>query len=234
VDSDRAALLAIIADASAPFDARFAAGEKLAAIGDPRVDGELVCGLSRHLVTVAEYAELVESGGYDDASLWSSEGWAWREEHDIEAPRFWGEREWAPYLVANHPVVGVSAYEAEAYCSFRERHLPSVLEWTQAFDGRAYPWGADWIDDGCGQRDHPPRSTRPIGIYPRGIGPFGHYDLVGHVWQWTADLDDGVRVVCGGGWNNLPWSIGARSRNAFPPTARFSNLGFRCADDLTP
>jgi formylglycine-generating enzyme required for sulfatase activity len=233
VDSEVESLLACIGDAEAPFDARFEAGEKLGRLGDPRIDGVLVplggFALGRHLVTVAEYAELIAAGGYDDASWWSTEGWRWREENDVDAPRFWDDPQWKPYLVPNHPVVGVSAFEAEAYCTFRDARLPSVGEWERAFAGRAYPWGDDWIPDACGQRDHPPRSTRPIGIYPRGVASFGHHDLVGHVWQWTADEGAGGRLVCGGGWNNLPWSIGRKSRNAFPPGARFSNLGFRCA-----
>ena len=85
-------------------------------------------------VTVAEYAAFVEDG-YDDPALWSAPGWAWRLEHDVEAPRFWGEEEWTPYLEPTHPVVGVSAYEAEAYASFVGLRLPTEREWERACRG---------------------------------------------------------------------------------------------------
>jgi formylglycine-generating enzyme required for sulfatase activity len=255
-----AALLARIADADASIEARVAAAEELAARGDPRLDDDAMIAIAAgtlkrkrsidspveptaveafriapHLVTVKSYRELVDAGGYDDASLWSTEGWSWRIEHGIDAPRFWDEPEWAPYLLDSRPVVGVSAHEAEAYAAFRSARLPSELEWERACrgdDARDYPWGQLWQDDACGHRDHGPRCTLPIGVFPRGLSPFGLHDMVGNVWQWTADARPaGERIVCGGAWNNLPWSIGCAGRNAFAPDARFSNLGFRLAGD---
>jgi formylglycine-generating enzyme required for sulfatase activity len=247
-------LLARIADRTIAIDERCAAATELAARGDPRLDAALVTipagtlhhrasrdapieptpmpafALQRHLVTVAEYADFVEGGGYDDPALWHAEGWRWRLDEEVERPRFWGEAEWAPYLEANRPVVGVSWYEAEAYASFRERRLPSELEWERGArgdDGRLFPWGDTWDDLACPHRDYGPRTTKAIGLFPP--GPFGLYDMVGNVWQWTADARDTAYLVCGGAWNNLPWSIGCGARNAYPPTARFSNVGFRCA-----
>lgn len=184
-----------------------------------------------HLVTVADYADFIDEG-YDDPSLWSAPGWAWRLEHDIEAPRFWAEAEWAAYLVPTHPVVGVSAYEAEAYASFVGKRLPSEQEWERACrgdDARDYPWGNDWRDGICGHRNFGTRCTKPVGSYPESASPFGIHDLVGNVWQWTSDRRADAVIVCGGAWNNLPWSLGAAGRNAYPPTAQFSNLGFRLA-----
>jgi formylglycine-generating enzyme required for sulfatase activity len=209
--------------------------------------------IDRYPVTVASFARFVDAGGYRERRHWSRAGWAWRSREDVRAPRFWGEAEWAVYLVANHPVVGVSAYEAEAYASFRGARLPTEAEWEKAcrgVDGRRYPWGDLWIDDACGSRNVGPRHTAPIGCYPRGRSPYGVEDLLGCVWQWcgdaadedaVADADDEdpfvdpddydascPRVTRGGGWNNLPWSLSATSKNAYPPDARFSNLGFRC------
>jgi gamma-glutamyl hercynylcysteine S-oxide synthase len=208
--------------------------------------------IDRYPVTVAAFAEFIAAGGYRDERYWSDEGWEWRTSEGIEKPRFWGEAEWAPYLVHNHPVVGVSVHEAEAYASFREVRLPTEAEWEKACrgtDGRLYPWGDAWIDDACGIRDVGPRHTVAIGCYPAGVSPYGVYDMVGSVWQWCADAADAdaavddedpfvdpdgyeetsERVTRGGGWNNLRWSLSCSSRNGFPPTARFSNLGFRCA-----
>ncbi len=249
-------------DLGTDVDERHRAAHALAALGDPRITGELVAvpagklhhrptrdapaeamalhafSLQRHLVTVCEYAEFIEAGGYDDPSLWTSEGWSWRLDDDVEAPRFWGEEAWAAYLVDNQPVVGTSWFEADAYASFRGRRLPTGLEWERGArgdDARIYPWGDDWDDRACAHRTHGLRTAKPIGLFPP--GPFGLFDMVGSVWQWTADErgesgpHGASRVVRGGAWNNLPWSIGCASRNAYPPQAQFSNLGFRCAAD---
>jgi formylglycine-generating enzyme required for sulfatase activity len=207
--------------------------------------------IDRYPVTVAAYAEMIEAGVYRERRHWSRGGWAWRTREGVEKPRFWGEAEWAPYLVPNHPVVGVSAYEAEAYASFRGARLPTQAEWEKACrggDGRRYPWGDAWIDDACGVRGVGPRCTVPVGSFPRGASPLGVSDMVGCVWQWCADAADEdaevddedpfvdpegydeatERVTRGGGWNNLRWSLSCTSKNGFPPGARFSNLGFRC------
>jgi gamma-glutamyl hercynylcysteine S-oxide synthase len=207
--------------------------------------------IDRYPVTVAAYGEFIESGGYDARALWSPAGWAWRTQERVEAPRFWGEEAWAAYLVPNHPVVGVSAYEAEAFAAWRGARLPTEAEWEKAcrgVDGRCHPWGDAWRAGASGSRGIGPRGTVAIGTYPAGKSPFGLLDMVGAIWHWCADAsdpeapaasddpwvnpadyDDGAeRVTKGGGWNNLPWNVCCTGRNAYPPAARFSNVGFRC------
>lgn len=284
--SDRAKLLAILESPEAPLDARIAAGEALAALGDARataVDRVLIPAgsflyqgdtateedapgtaprkvfvsafqIDRFPVTVAAYAAFIAAGGYRERRFWSRAGWKFRTSAALEHPRFWGDEAWAAYLSPNQPVVGVSAYEAEAYAAFQGARLPTEAEWEKAArgtDGRRYPWGDTWIDDACGARNVGPRRTVPIGCYPRGRSPFGLSDVVGCVWQWCADVadedatpgdsdpfvdpaeynEDEKRVTRGGGWNNLQWSLSCTSRNGYPPTAQFSNLGFRCVVD---
>jgi formylglycine-generating enzyme required for sulfatase activity len=148
----------------------------------------------------------------------------------------------------NHPVVGVSFFEAEAYAAFRGARLPTEAEWEKAArgtDARKYPWGTEWQADACGMRGVGPRSTVPIGVFPKGASPYGVRDMVGSVWQWCTDPFVGWRAgggeealpaeqaeprrtTCGGAWNTLQWSVTCVSRNGFPKDARFSNLGFRC------
>src|SRR5207248_2301751 len=97
--------------------------------------------IDRYPVTAGAFAEFIDDGGYRDRKRWSKQGWAWRMKEGVAKPRFWGEAEWAPYLVANHPVVGVSAFEAEAYARFRGARLPTEAEWEKAargLDGRTY------------------------------------------------------------------------------------------------
>jgi formylglycine-generating enzyme required for sulfatase activity len=190
--------------------------------------------IGRHLVTVEQYAAFIDEGGYEDVSLWSSDGWAWKLDHDAEAPRFWGEDEWAAYLEPTFPVIGVTAYEAEAFAAQRQLRLPSENEWERACrgdDARDFPWGDVWEDDRCGHRDYGTRCTKAIGSYPQSVSPLGIHDLVGNVWQWTSDVHGDVWAVRGGAWNNLPWSIGSAGRNGYKPAAQFSNLGFRVAGE---
>jgi len=211
--------------------------------------------IDRSPVTVGAFARFIEAGGYQKRGLWSEAGWAFKTRENITQPRFWGDGAWAAYLVPTHPVVGVSAYEAEAYAAFHGCRLPTEAEWEKAArgaDGRRYPWGNTWLADACGSRDVGPRGTVPVGTFPKGQSPFGLLDVVGAVWQWCADVvDDDApiddedpfvdpdeygenerRVTRGGAWNNLPWSISCTSRNGYPPDAQFSNLGFRCAADV--
>ena len=254
MNSDDKPLLARLGDGS--LDERIVAAHELEAIGDPRAFGERVSiptgelhhkvspdsavelidvagfAIDRYPVTVAAYAEFIDEGGYDSAAWWSTEGWRWRVDDDVSTPRFWDDPEWDAYLIGNHPVVGVSGHEAEAYADFRDARLPTEHEWERACrgdDARNYPWGNEWRDDACGHRAFGPRGTLPIGLFPESASPFGLCDLCGAVWQWTSNAHGDARVVCGGAWNNLPWSIGAHGRNAYARTARFSNLGFRLA-----
>jgi formylglycine-generating enzyme required for sulfatase activity len=89
------------------------------------------------------------------------------------------------------PVSGVSWSDAAQYCSWLGRRLPTEAEWERAArgdDARRFPWGAELPD--------PERAvfatskTADVGTHPRGAGPYGHLDLAGNVWEWTADEYD--------------------------------------------
>ena len=97
------------------------------------------------------------------------------------------------------PVVGVSWDDAQAYCAWAGKRLPGEAEFERAMrgdDGRKYPWGSD--------RPTPTRTTfgrsfgsigsttDDVGTHPEGRGPFGHDDLAGNAWEWTADFYDPI------------------------------------------
>jgi formylglycine-generating enzyme required for sulfatase activity len=199
-------------------------------------------------VTVIQFGRFIESGGYRRRELWSEAGWQLASS-GRPLPRFWDEPEWVAYLTPNRPLVGVSFYEAEAYARWRGRRLPTEAEWERAAGGEAgqvYPWGEGFDPDRCHHRGGH-RGTLPVGCFPAGRSPVGALDMAGNVWEWCQDWFDpayyptapqrsppgpaagALKVARGGGWNGMPGQLRCANRNAWPPDARFSNLGFRLA-----
>ncbi len=95
------------------------------------------------------------------------------------------------------PVVGVSFHDASSYCAFRGKRLPSEAEWERAArgdDARRYAWGNEPPSARLACFGRKPgakgATTDPVGSHPDGRGPYGHLDLTGNVWEWTADLYD--------------------------------------------
>ena len=193
--------------------------------------------MDRYPVTVDRFARFIDRGGYDEPDYWDDDGWIWKKEKRIVLPRFWDEPAWRRYLRRGRPVVGVSYWEAVAFCRFEGRRLPTEREWEAAARGPAgwtYTWGDAWEEGRLGVRGVGPRMTWPVGYFRRAVGPFGHHDLIGNVWQWTSDpVDpkdpDQGRVVRGGSWASRPDQNRTDSWNAYEPGAQFSHLGFRTA-----
>ncbi|WP_326835931.1 ergothioneine biosynthesis protein EgtB [Amycolatopsis rhabdoformis] len=153
-------------------------------------------------VTCGAYVEFLESGGYDERRFWSEPGWAYRQDHDITAPRFWhrepsgwwrtrfGVHEPVP---VNEPVVHVSYYEAEAYAAWAGKRLPTEAEWEKAARhdpgtgrSRRFPWGDEEPTAehaNLGQRH---LRAAEAGAYPAGASPLGVHQLIGDVWEWTS------------------------------------------------
>ena len=149
--------------------------------------------------------------------------------------------------MANHPVVHVSAHDAEAYCAWTGTRLPTEVEWERAarggLDGAVYPWGDELRPDGrwrCNiwQGDFPRTNTAedghlgtaPVKTYrPNG---FGLYQCVGNVWEWTASEQDGKRVRRGGSYlchDSYCNRYRVAARDGSLPGDATGNIGFRVA-----
>jgi len=155
--------------------------------------------IARAPVTQAEFAAFVEDNGYLHRELWSSAGWTWRTEHRAEHPVYWRwsrdgwERRafdrWVP-LEPDWPMVHVNWYEADAWCRWAGRRLPTEAEWELAASGiekRRYPWGENAPDACFANLDTARLECADVSAFSAGDCPFGCRQMIGNVWEWTAD-----------------------------------------------
>jgi iron(II)-dependent oxidoreductase len=208
--------------------------------------------IDRYPVTCGQYRDFMESGGYQNPDWWSADGWKWLECAQVDRPLYWSENP----AFNNHPVCGVSWYEAEAYCNFIGKRLPSEAEWEKAasLDAtnqiyRIYPWGEEPPNGSLCNHGNNIANTSPVDAFPKGASAAGCYDMLGNVWEWTASTFDAYpgfesypyrgysqvyfdgehRVLKGGSWATFPQALRSTFRNWYYPGVRQIIAGFRCA-----
>lgn len=106
-------------------------------------------------VTNSHFRKFIDAGGYKNLEYWSTDGKIFLKEFRAVAPEYWGD---AKFNQPEHPVVGVSFYEAEAYAKWSGRRLPTEREWERAArgkDGRIYPWGNEFDPKMCNTSESP-------------------------------------------------------------------------------
>lgn len=194
--------------------------------------------VDRTLVTQAQYARFVTITGHRAPGITGEE---YRRQgflvHDYA-------REVTPYLwrgnrpaerLSDHPVVLVSATDADAYCHWRGAglRLPTEAEWEKAARGergRIFPWGDAWDPARANSARSGVLATTPVTRYLAGASPYGMLDAVGNVFQWTASsVGDGRRVLKGCAWDDDAGLCRPAFRHGRPAESRHILIGFRCA-----
>ncbi len=218
--------------------------------------------ISRAPVTQAEFAAFVNEDGYSRREFWSDDGWRWRETAAARQPVYWARQmggwlrrdftDWRP-LEPHRPMLHISWYEAEAYCNWAGRRLPTEAEWERAASGPVvgtqagrFPWG-----------DAPPAPERAnldgtrlgcvdVADRPAGDSVCGCRQMIGNVWEWTQDdfhpypgFVPGPyrdysqpwfgthKVLRGGCWATRARLLRTTYRNFFRPERRDIWAGFR-------
>jgi serine/threonine-protein kinase len=182
--------------------------------------------LDKTPVTNAQYAEFVKARGRRAPPNWRPAGY--------------------PAVIRDWPVTEVSWGDAQAFCKWKGKRLPTEAEWefaARGTEGRLYPWGNNFdqaLTNSLESRlgDLP----LPVGTLYRGASPFGVLDMSGNVWEWTADdykpypgrtstfeVPAAAKVIRGGSFKSDKDHVTATTRNLDLATTRSPTIGFRCA-----
>ena len=222
--------------------------------------------IARAPVTNAAFLDFVTEGGYRRREFWSDEGWQWREAAGAAHPLYWAQQPdgWTMRrfdrtepLRPHHPVIHANWYEAEAWCRWAGRRLPTEAEWeaaaaTEPAAGgwaarkRRYPWGDDAPLPHQANLDGHALGVVDVAAFPAGDSAWGCRQMLGNVWEWTATRFDpfpgfspdayedysapwfGTRkVLRGGAWATRGRMVSNMYRNFFPPDRRDVLAGFR-------
>lgn len=212
--------------------------------------------IDRHEVTNRQFAAFIRATGYLTTAEREGGAWIYRG----------GARDWVYQRGAGwrhplgpgsnidrageHPVVLVSWYDADAFARWARKRLPAESEWEVAARGGRAPAAVPLSDPprdrsaNVWQGTWPQRNTVTDGFfYTAPVGSFaansvGLHDMLGNVWEWTADPYDAgatLRVARGGSWfcsSNYCSAYRPGFRGRSPPDHAFNNVGFRCARSL--
>jgi formylglycine-generating enzyme required for sulfatase activity len=204
--------------------------------------------IDSHEVTNAKYLEFISAGGYESREYWpqaliidgESTPQADALKTFVDQTFLPGPRNWSgglyPEGKGDHPVVGVSWYEAAAYARWAGKKLPTWHQWWRAAlgeDARAFPWGNDAMTAEV-RANFGLVDTQPVGSHPIGASPFGVQDMAGNVQEWLRELEGDppqARAV-GGSWTGPPYNFEPTVDSSFDPAYASHSTGFRCVKPI--
>jgi formylglycine-generating enzyme required for sulfatase activity len=158
-------------------------------------------------------------------------------------------------ITSRHPVVGVSWYDANKYCEWVGKRLPTEAEWELAARAprfTAFPWDGRFDPTKANTRGEADGYSRtaPVGSFPKGASGYGLLDMAGNAAEWTSDWYEttyyqksaprdpkgpetptGTKSVRGGSWSDNDYLVRSTARVSFDPNLSNDGVGFRCAAD---
>lgn len=193
--------------------------------------------IDKYEVTNKQFKEFIDANGYTNPSFWKYPFYTNGQELSSEdafakfidktgrrGPSNW-EAGTYPNGLENHPVTGISWYEAAAYAAYAKKELPSVYHWSVV----AQTSRTEFI---VPLSNYSGKSTVPVGSMS-GYSLFGVYDLAGNAREWCFNESDqkGQRYILGGGWNDPTYAFNDSYRQS--AMDRSTTNGFRCIKTLT-
>ncbi|MDT8283399.1 MAG: selenoneine synthase SenA [Gammaproteobacteria bacterium] len=220
--------------------------------------------IARAATSYQQYAKFVDAGGYNNQQYWDKQGWDWLQKNNIKQPDGWKKDKNGHWLIKQFDqwqtmpphaaVIHINWYEANAYCHWANRRLPTEAEWEMAACGNSetkpsYPWGDEPPTDKHVNMDSRAMRSIDVGALPDGDSVYGCRQMLGNVWEWTADtfnpypgfvadmyqdysqpLFAQTKVLRGGAWSTRSRLIRNTWRNYYGPDRNDIFAGFRtCA-----
>lgn len=153
--------------------------------------------VDKYPVTSFQWSEFIADGGYEAESLWSEEGWKWRQDEQATQPEYWKVVDGVNCMIGPHglrpihpdePASCLSWHEADAYCRWAGRRMLDEVEWEYIAKAgrRRYPWGEELPSEQTAVNYLRSWHPEPVGTHPAGESLVGVQDLAGNVWEWTS------------------------------------------------
>jgi formylglycine-generating enzyme required for sulfatase activity len=199
--------------------------------------------IDKYEVTNAQYLEFVAAGGYRDSAFWPAtlvvDGgevpWepavgTFTDRSGLPGPRDWTDGRF-PEGKGDHPVTGISWYEAAAFARWMGKELPTRDQWWLAAlgeEGSGMPWG-DALGEFALRANFETTGPGVVGARPLGVSPAGCFDMAGNVREWLREASqDGIsRSAIGGSWRDPTYTFDPIFTEQLEPTYASDAIGFR-------